>query len=1025
MSVASVIQTNFTSGEVSPLMKGRTDVNKYANGAEVIQNFVVRPQGGITRRMGTLFKFVANDSTNPQRLREFIVTNATPYTLEFGVGYLRFIKNGVLLGAPLVLTTPYVNASDLNKLSFAQSANEMFIACDGYQPMVLMHFSDTNWVLSPYDPVDGPYMSTDQSDTELVVSNYSDVGTLTGGSSTQFNSTFSGWTVTGPCTGPSTTGQNAITDYVVSVVNGGGSVNVFGTMSNNTSGVLTGTLYFPNGMTCSITGGSSGISGGSSAFTVNLWATVNSSEGSIGAFFEVLCVGSIGGANYRGSLEGSQLVIGFGVRRGEVSISSPFFATVAANTALVYAEYWNQGAWQLASLDGPVYGTGAQVVVHYIPNTLSGIDPHSKLSYSGSTLTSSLSGVFTWTNVGQYVRATSGVWYLITVFLTDSTVTATAITLLSVSFPTNTLSELNRFTTITITANKAIFVSSDAGRDIRLNFASLQVWAKLLSFTSSTVVFAQIDTSTSPSPIDPVNGKLPTIKNKPTTTQTATPTPTYIYDKSTGEYKLTQLAPVKSAAIKPVPLDPVNYAAFYNNGVADNFRLGAWSGTTGYPATVWFHQNRLWFGRTPTQPNTFWGSKTDDYFDMAPTEAGSVVMDANAITFTIASAKADSINWATSGQVMLLGTDGGEYRVQPDSVNQALTPADCDCTQQTPYGSRQNIEAIRIGIANLFVERSGIRVREMVYNFQFDAFEAHDLTTVSEHILRRGGYAIRTAYQMVPYSLYWVLLNDGTLASLTYDHDQQVIAWHQHYLGANGTAAVVESICVIPSSDGTYDQLWLSVKRTLNGSVTRTIEVMAQDFSPLPTSQDSMSAASAIHLDCVTTATGPASSMTVNAAFNGESVAVWADGLFKGMFVVAAGAINFSSFSYNTVAVGYQYTSRMRILPIEGGGQLGSSQGDLKRIHWLVLRLLNTLHFKFGSSSSKLFNPNFNDLSNNKKGTLITDGTGAKIPQYLLTTDFRIDLDNDTTYEGQYEISESGPYPLTILATMAKLRTNE
>ncbi|MDC0335340.1 hypothetical protein OAN24_00375 [Pseudodesulfovibrio sp.] len=49
--------TNFTSGEMSPRLEGRTDLSKYYNGCRVLENFRIHPHGGITRRSG--FRFVA------------------------------------------------------------------------------------------------------------------------------------------------------------------------------------------------------------------------------------------------------------------------------------------------------------------------------------------------------------------------------------------------------------------------------------------------------------------------------------------------------------------------------------------------------------------------------------------------------------------------------------------------------------------------------------------------------------------------------------------------------------------------------------------------------------------------------------------------------------------------------------------------------------------------------------------------------------------------------------------------------
>jgi hypothetical protein len=78
----------------------------------------------------------------------------------------------------------------------------------------------------------------------------------------------------------------------------------------------------------------------------------------------------------------------------------------------------------------------------------------------------------------------------------------------------------------------------------------------------------------------------------------------------------------------------------------------------------------------------------------------------------------------------------------------------------------------------------------------------------------------------------WAGLNNGKLISITYDRDQQIWAPTQHQLGGNyyGGPPVVEYGCTIPSPDGSYDELWLSVLRTVNGVAVRFMEVMNRFF---------------------------------------------------------------------------------------------------------------------------------------------------------------------------------------------------
>ena len=53
MANSQFLQSSFTSGELSPLLKGRTDLNQYYAGVETAENVVIVPQGGLKRRPGT------------------------------------------------------------------------------------------------------------------------------------------------------------------------------------------------------------------------------------------------------------------------------------------------------------------------------------------------------------------------------------------------------------------------------------------------------------------------------------------------------------------------------------------------------------------------------------------------------------------------------------------------------------------------------------------------------------------------------------------------------------------------------------------------------------------------------------------------------------------------------------------------------------------------------------------------------------------------------------------------------------
>jgi hypothetical protein len=101
MPKANAIDTNWTAGEVSPLMRGRVDSAKYQNGAELIENFIVRPQGGLWKRSGTRFVRSCKLDSTKAILVPFEFSDQDSYMLEFGVGYIHFYKDG----QPLLETT--------------------------------------------------------------------------------------------------------------------------------------------------------------------------------------------------------------------------------------------------------------------------------------------------------------------------------------------------------------------------------------------------------------------------------------------------------------------------------------------------------------------------------------------------------------------------------------------------------------------------------------------------------------------------------------------------------------------------------------------------------------------------------------------------------------------------------------------------------------------------------------------------------------------------------------------------------
>lgn len=174
-------QVSFAAGELAPSLYGREDLAKYAVGLRTLKNFTVHPHGGVSNRAGMRFVAEAKYADKAVRLVPFEYSDADAYLLEFGDGYVRFYKNGAQLmkdGAAYELETPYLEG-ELRALSFAQSADVLFIVHPNHPPMELARYSDTDWTLEKFAFKGGPFRTMNSSDTTIALSSMSGNVTLT------------------------------------------------------------------------------------------------------------------------------------------------------------------------------------------------------------------------------------------------------------------------------------------------------------------------------------------------------------------------------------------------------------------------------------------------------------------------------------------------------------------------------------------------------------------------------------------------------------------------------------------------------------------------------------------------------------------------------------------------------------------------------------------------------------------------------------------------------------------------------
>ncbi len=150
MPSVNLLKTNFTAGEFSPNLYGRTDIDRYNNAAKEILNAYPLNYGGVVNRNGSLYVAPAKYADRDTVLIAFAYNTEQTYILEFGDFYMRVYKNRVQVeispGVPYEIVTPFSQAV-LRKIDFQQSADTMFIECETVYPQRLQRFADADWFM--------------------------------------------------------------------------------------------------------------------------------------------------------------------------------------------------------------------------------------------------------------------------------------------------------------------------------------------------------------------------------------------------------------------------------------------------------------------------------------------------------------------------------------------------------------------------------------------------------------------------------------------------------------------------------------------------------------------------------------------------------------------------------------------------------------------------------------------------------------------------------------------------------------
>ena len=446
-----------------------------------------------------------------------------------------------------------------------------------------------------------------------------------------------------------------------------------------------------------------------------------------------------------------------------------------------------------------------------------------------------------------------------------------------------------------------------------------------------------------------------------------------------------------------------------------SWSLNAWNNTDGYPTHAIFYRERLCFARD----DTLWFSKSSDYQNFYYMDYGQVTDD-NAIQIEVSCENATIItHMIETPQGLIVGTLNGEVLITSENQSAPFSPTNAQVFASSGYGSLP-LDALRVEAAILFIQRNGRKLRESQYQYMLQEFVAVDTTIISENITFPGIVSI--VFQREPYNIIWMVRKDGILIGFTYCPDQNVKAWHQHQIGGYYTdpntgltgPAKVMSIQVISNPTGTADDLWMVVKRTINGQTVQTVEWLEQGYQ----TGDPLS--SAFYVDCGNTYSGKRTNVITGLGYlNGQKVDVLADGIVMPQCVVTNGQITLpEGYMASVVQVGLPYTPMMQTMRLDGGSQTGTAQGMIKKINAVIIRVLNTLGIMVGPTVNgpwafTEFNERSLDTPMDQANPLVTGDT-------LITT-----WPDGYSRDCYVTITQNQPLPMTITAIMPTVSTYE
>jgi hypothetical protein len=236
------------------------------------------------------------------------------------------------------------------------------------------------------------------------------------------------------------------------------------------------------------------------------------------------------------------------------------------------------------------------------------------------------------------------------------------------------------------------------------------------------------------------------------------------------------------------------------------------------PGAVGYYEQRRVFGGSNDNPDTSYFTVVGSAKNMSVAQPGK---DDDAITAALPATKVNAIRHYVPLSDLLVFTSGSEWRVN-SGQDSAFAASTIKQKPQTYWGC-SFIKPVVVGSTVIFVEENNARVRTLGFNLQIDGYTGTDLNLLADHIFR-DHVIVDGAMAKLPHNVCLYVRDDGTVASCTFQQEQEVIAW-----GRLRTRGWFERVATVRrASGGIDDRAYFVVQRYINGRYVRFVERMVQ-----------------------------------------------------------------------------------------------------------------------------------------------------------------------------------------------------